>query len=180
MPLFLLEHKYHDKDSIMKKTKKVSETSSGAIASVAVPLGKTIKRKTLESQLSHIINSPMTFQQKRVNIDQLLEAEEKAESDAEVDQAIQFAKTHYPGLDPESAFRKLVVRSLKHAEEDSTKQDDRISELEATMQELQDSLEAVLDQVDTLSADGDKTPQKASNDFQINEGLRNRIQRKVK
>lgn len=166
----------------MKKTKKVSETSSGAIASVAMPLGKTIKRKTLESQLSHIINSPMTFQQKRVNIDQLLEAEEKAEveSDAEVDQAIQFAKTHYPGLDPESAFRKLVVRSLKHAEEDSTKQDDRIAELEATLQELQDSLESVLDQVDTLSADTDKTPQKAANDFQINEGLRNRIQRKAK
>lgn len=170
----------------MKKTKKVSETTcSGAIASVAMPIGKTIKRKSLEEALSSVINSGLTFQQKRIHIDEIMEAEERdrvpdSESDAEVDQAIEFAKTHYPGLDPEAAFRKLVVRSLKHAEEDSSTFDERITELEDALQSIQDDLEAVLGDVETLTKEQDKTPQKTSNDFQINESMRQRVTRKAK
>ena len=57
--------------------------------------------------------------------------------DPELANAKRFAQLHYPTLDPDSAFDKLLQRSMKHGEEDDDRQDDEIKALSLQVANLE-------------------------------------------
>ena len=56
--------------------------------------------------------------------------------DQELSQAQRFASAHYPGLDPESAFKKWIERALMHSKEEDDDQDIRLKKIEKTLAHL--------------------------------------------
>lgn len=90
----------------------------------------------LSAKILESIRRETTFSGKKAAADKLVESAESTR-DAEVDRAMQYAQTHYPGIPPEDAFRKLVVRSLKHSEEDTRRTDERLNQLEQDLRDLE-------------------------------------------
>jgi hypothetical protein len=60
------------------------------------------------------------------------------DSDTEMDQVYRFAQQHYPNMrDKQAAFVKYVMHALKHSEQDDSRQDHEIQDLEQEVDQLQ-------------------------------------------
>jgi hypothetical protein len=60
------------------------------------------------------------------------------DSDTEMDQVYRFAQQHYPNMrDKQAAFVKYVMHALKHSEQDDSRQDQEIQDLEQEVNQLQ-------------------------------------------
>jgi hypothetical protein len=58
--------------------------------------------------------------------------------DTEMDQVYRFAQQHYPNMrDKQAAFVKYVMHALKHSEQDDSRQDQEIQDLEQEVNQLQ-------------------------------------------
>lgn len=63
--------------------------------------------------------------------------------DPEVRQAKDFAKQHYQDFDDQEAFDKFVVRSLRHAKDDDTRQNHQLSSLRKELDDLKAQLSSL-------------------------------------
>jgi hypothetical protein len=63
---------------------------------------------------------------------------EGQEEDQEMDQVYRFAQQHYPNLQSkQAAFVKYVIHAVKHSEQDDSRQDQEIQDLEQEVNQLQ-------------------------------------------
>lgn len=79
-------------------------------------------------------------------------------TDPELRHAIERAKTHYGGIkDPITAFRKLTIRGLKHAEENDLEQNSKIREFERVIGRMKQEIFSLRQQVTKPVAEGEIT-----------------------
>ena len=79
-------------------------------------------------------------------------------TDPELRHAIEKAKTHYGGIkDPITAFRKLTVRGLKHAEETDHRQDEKIKDFEQVINRMKQEIFSLRQQVSRPVSEGEIT-----------------------
>jgi hypothetical protein len=79
-------------------------------------------------------------------------------TDPELRHAIEKAKTHYGGIkDPITAFRKLTIRGLKHAEENDLEQNTKIREFERVIGRMKQEIFSLRQQVTKPVSEGEIT-----------------------
>jgi hypothetical protein len=79
-------------------------------------------------------------------------------TDPELRHAIEKAKTHYGGIkDPITAFRKLTVRGLKHAEETDHRQDEKIKDFEQVINRMKQEIFSLRQRVSSPVSEGEIT-----------------------
>jgi len=79
-------------------------------------------------------------------------------TDPELRHAIEKAKTHYGGIkDPITAFRKLTIRGLKHAEDADHRQDEKIKDFEQVINRMKQEIFSLRQQVTKPVSEGEIT-----------------------
>lgn len=74
--------------------------------------------------------------------------EKTAKYDPELARTKKFAQQHYPTLDPDTAFDKLLQRSMQHGEKYDSRQDAEIHGLKQQITALKKEITNVLQQID--------------------------------
>lgn len=74
--------------------------------------------------------------------------EKTSKYDPELARTKKFAQQHYPTLDPDTAFDKLLQRSMQHGEKDDDRQDLEINNLKHQIDSLRKDLSKIVQQTD--------------------------------